>query len=105
MASVNMLAATFGRSYKEAQTYVSYITMLVNFAPILPLFLTVRDAPWQLGVPALGQMMVLMRALRGEHVSTFDLALPGAVCLLGVVLCLSLQARLLRREAIIYARS
>ena len=105
MASVNMLAATFGRSFKEAQTYVSYITMLVNFAPIVPLFLTVRDAPWQLGVPALGQMTVLMRALRGESVTTLDMAVPALVCALGVVVCLTLQARLLRREAIIYARS
>jgi sodium transport system permease protein len=100
-----MLAATFGRTFKEAQTYVSYITMLVNFAPIVPLFLTVRDAPWQLAVPALGQMMVLMRALRGDTVGTIDLVLPAVVCAVGIVLCLALQARLLRREAIIYARS
>jgi sodium transport system permease protein len=105
MAAVNMLAATFGRTFKEAQTYVSYITMLVNFAPIVPLFLTVRDAPWQLAVPALGQMMVLMRALRGDTVGTIDLVLPAVVCAVGIVLCLALQARLLRREAIIYARS
>ena len=105
MAAVNMLAATFGRSFKEAQTYVSYITMLVNFAPIVPLFLTVRDAPWQLGVPALGQMMVLMRALRGDAIASLDLAVPAAVCVLGVLLCLGLQARLLRREVIIFARS
>ena len=37
VASLNMLAATYGRSHKEAQTYASYITMLVNFVPILPL--------------------------------------------------------------------
>ncbi|MCX8114934.1 MAG: ABC transporter permease subunit, partial [Burkholderiaceae bacterium] len=61
MAAVNMLAATYGRSFKEAQTYVSYITMLVNVAPIVPLFLSVRDAAWQLAVPALGQLAVLMR--------------------------------------------
>jgi hypothetical protein len=79
--------------------------MLVNFAPIVPLFLTVRDAPWQLGVPALGQMMVLMRALRGDAIASLDLAVPAVVCGLGVVLCLGLQARLLRREVIIFARS
>jgi len=79
--------------------------MLVNFAPIVPLFLTVRDAPWQLGVPALGQMMVLMRALRGDAIASLDLAVPAAVCVLGVLLCLGLQARLLRREVIIFARS
>ena len=39
VAAINMLAATYGRSHKEAQTYASYITMVVNFVPILPLIL------------------------------------------------------------------
>lgn len=105
MAAVNMLAATWGRSHKEAQTYVSYITMLVNLAPIVPLFLTDRDAPWQLGVPALGQLTVLMRALRGESVALADIAVPGLVAAALVTLCLLLQARLLRRERIVFSRS
>jgi sodium transport system permease protein len=105
MAAVNMLAATWGRSHKEAQTYVSYITMLVNIAPVVPLFLTSRDAPWQLAVPALGQLMVLMRALRGESVGALDVAAPSLVALLLVAACLALQARLLTRESIVFSRS
>ncbi len=68
MAAVNMLAATFGRSFKEAQTYVSYITMAVQFAALVPVFLTVRDAFWQLLVPSVGQLAVLMKTLRGEQI-------------------------------------
>ena len=77
VGALNMLAATYGRSHKEAQTYASYITMIVNFVPILPLFLTIRDAPWQLAVPALAQQTVLMRALRGEAVGPIDILAPG----------------------------
>lgn len=105
MAAVNMLAATYGRSFKEAQTYVSYITMLVNVAPIVPLFLSARDAAWQLAVPALGQLTVLMRALRGEPVGATDIATPALVCLGLAALVLALQARLLAREAIVFSRS
>ncbi|NWG76665.1 MAG: ABC transporter permease [Rubrivivax sp.] len=105
MAAVNMLAATYGRSFKEAQTYVSYITMLVNVAPIVPLFLSVRDAAWQLAVPALGQLAVLMRGLRGEPVGAVDIAGPGLVCVALTALVLGLHARLLTREAIVFSRS
>jgi sodium transport system permease protein len=105
MAAVNMLAATYGRSFKEAQTYVSYITMLVNVAPIVPLFLSVRDAAWQLAVPALGQLAVLMRGLRGEPVGAVDVAGPGLVCVALTALVLGLHARLLTREAIVFSRS
>ncbi len=105
VAAVNMLAATWGRSFKEAQTYVSYFTMLVNLAPLVPLFLTNRDAAWQLFVPSLGQLMVLMRALRGEAVGAFDVFMPGAICLALAALCLVLQGRLLRREEIVFSRA
>jgi sodium transport system permease protein len=104
IASLNMLAATYGRSHKEAQTYASYITMIVNFVPIIPLFLTVRDEPWQLLVPALGQQTVLMRALRGEVVAAVDILLPSAIALALTAAALLLQARLLRNERIIFSR-
>ena len=104
VAALNMLAATYGRSHKEAQTYASYITMVVNFVPILPLFLTIRDAPWQLLVPALGQQTVLMRALRGEAVGLADLIVPSTIALALTATALVLQARLLRNERIVFSR-
>lgn len=104
VASLNMLAATYGRSHKEAQTYASYIAMLVNFVPIIPLFLTIRDATWQLLVPALGQQTVLMRALRGESVGAIDILLPSAIALAATAAALTLQARLLRDERIVFSR-
>jgi sodium transport system permease protein len=104
VGALNMLAATYGRSHKEAQTYASYITMIVNFVPILPLFLTIRDAPWQLAVPALAQQTVLMRALRGESVGPVDILLPGVIALALTAAALLLQARLLRNERIVFSR-
>jgi sodium transport system permease protein len=104
VAAINMLAATYGRSHKEAQTYASYITMVVNFVPILPLILTIRDAPWQLAVPALAQQTVLMRALRGETYGTVDIVLPSAIAIGLTAVALAAQARLLRDERIVFSR-
>jgi len=104
IAAMNMLAATYGRSHKEAQTYASYLTMLVNFAPVIPMFLSVRDAAWQLFVPAMAQQTVMMRALRGETVEPVDILLPGAIALAITVLALGVQARLLRNERIVFTR-
>jgi sodium transport system permease protein len=105
MAAVNMLAATFGRTHKEAQTYVSYIAMAAQFSAVVPIFLTVRDSVWQLLVPSVAQLTVLMKALRGEPLSAFELLLPAAVCAAGLVGCLYAQARLLARETIVFSRS
>jgi sodium transport system permease protein len=104
IAAVNMFAATYGRSHKEAQTYASYLTMLVNFAPVIPLFLSVRDAAWQLFVPAMAQQVVMMRALRGEAVGPADVLVPAAMALGITALALVAQARLLRNERIVFSR-
>jgi sodium transport system permease protein len=104
MAAVNMLAATFGRSHKEAQTYVSYIAMAVQFAAIVPVFAPQRDAFWHLFAPSIGQLSVLMKTLRGEPLAAADLAVPALVCLAGMAACLLVQSALLRRESIIFAR-
>ena len=104
IAAVNMFAATYGRSHKEAQTYASYLTMLVNFAPVIPLFLSVRDATWQLFVPAMAQQVVMMRALRGEAVGAVDVLVPAAMAIGITVLALGAQARLLRNERIVFSR-
>ena len=104
MAAVNMLAATFGRTHKEAQTYVSYIAMAAQFSAVVPIFLTVRDTTWQLLVPSVAQLTVLMKALRGEPLSAPDLLVPTAVCIAGLLLCLFAQARLLTRERIVFSR-
>jgi sodium transport system permease protein len=104
IAAVNMFAATYGRSHKEAQTYASYLTMLVNFAPVIPIFLSVRDAAWQLFVPAMAQQTVMMRALRGETVDAADILIPGAIALAITAIALAAQARLLRDERIVFSR-
>jgi sodium transport system permease protein len=104
MAALNMLAATFGRSFKEAQTYVSYIAMAAQFSALVPVFLTVRDAAWQLWVPSVAQLTVLMKVLRGETLTVTHLLLPAAVCAAVTIACLWLPARLLRRETIVFSR-
>ena len=104
IASLNMLAATYGRSHKEAQTYATYLAMLVNFTPIVPLFISIRDAAWQLFVPAMAQQAVMMRALRGETITAVDILLPGGMALAITAAALLAQARLLRNERIIFSR-
>jgi len=104
IAALNMLAATYGRSHKEAQTYATYLAMLVNFTPIVPLFISIRDAAWQLFVPAMAQQSVMMRALRNESVSMSDLLIPGAMALAIAAVALMAQSRLLANERIIFSR-
>ena len=100
-----MLICTYGRSYREAQTYVSYLATVVSFVPGIVMFSGLKDALWQLAVPVLGQQMVLSRVVRGDALAPADYLLPSAVAFAIAAICVTLVARLLRDERIIFGRS
>lgn len=104
ISALQMLVATYGRTFKEAQTYASYIALMVNFVPLVTLFSSLREATWELFVPALAQQMVLARVLRGDFVGPIDYLVPLLSAFFLTVLFLLLLTRLLRREQIIFGR-
>ena len=104
-SALQMLICTYGRSYREAQTYVSYLATVASFVPVIVLFSGLKDAFWQLTVPLLAQQMVLSRVLRGDVLATADYVVPATVALAIAALCVFAVARLLRQERIVFGRS
>jgi sodium transport system permease protein len=105
MASIQMLLATYGRNFKEGQTYASYAITLVALIPSVAMFAQLKDATWQLFVPVLAQLMVITRLLRGETTDLIHYLLPAAVNTAIFVVAMVLIARLLRQEKIIFGRA
>jgi sodium transport system permease protein len=104
-SALQMLICTYGRSYREAQTYVSYLATVASFVPVAVMLSGLKDALWQLTVPVLSQQMVLSRVIRGDVLAPVDYLLPSAVALVIAAVCVTLVARLLREERIIFGRS
>jgi sodium transport system permease protein len=104
-SALQMLICTYGRSYREAQTYVSYLATVASFVPVIVLFSGLKDALWQLAVPVLAQQMILSRVLRGDVLSAADYLLPSAVAFALAALCVASVARLLQQERIVFGRT
>jgi len=104
-SALQMLICTYGRSYREAQTYVSYLATVASFVPVVVLFSGMKDALWQLAVPLLSQQMVLSRVLRGDVLTRADYLVPSGVALAIAALCVAIVARLLREERIVFGRA
>ncbi|MGZ5035687.1 MAG: ABC transporter permease [Usitatibacter sp.] len=104
-SALQMLICTYGRSYREAQTYVSYLATAASFVPVAVMFSGMKDAVWQLAVPVLGQQMVLSRVVRGDALAPIDYLLPSAVAFAIAAACVVLVSRLLRDERIVFGRS
>ena len=104
-SAIQMLICTYGRSYREAQTYVSYLATVVSFVPLVVMFSGLKDAFWQLAVPVLGQQMVLSRVVRGDAFTLADWAVPSLVAFAIAAGGVALVSRLLREERIVFGRS
>ena len=104
ISALLMLVVSFGRTFKEAQTYASYVALVVNFVPLVTIFAGLREATWQLFVPALAQQVVLARILRDDPVGWQDYLIPLLGSLATTLVCLWALTRLLRRERIIFGR-
>ncbi|MCA2998701.1 MAG: ABC transporter permease [Rhodocyclaceae bacterium] len=105
MAAIQMLLATYGRNFKEGQTYATYAIQLVAILPAVAMFAQLKDATWQLFVPVMAQLMVITRLLRGEPTDLIHYLLPAAVNAAIFVVAMVLIARLLRQEKIIFGRA
>jgi sodium transport system permease protein len=105
MGALQMLIATYGRTYKEAQTYVSYLIAGVNMVPMISIFGQFKDDVWQLFVPMMGQLMVITRILRGDPVEAIHFVVPLLVNTVISVVAIVLIAKLLTKEKIIFGRA
>ena len=103
-SALQMFVATFARSFKEAQTYVS----LLLIVPMLPGLVTavypLQTAAWMTLVPALSQQLLLVDIMGGEPVGVPALAASVAGTLLLTLVFLASIARMLRREKIVFGR-
>ena len=90
-ASLLTVVSTFAKSYKEAQTYLSFVIVM----PTLPLIVTqivgIEPSIGSMSVPSLGQAILTSQIIKGEAISnTFVLVSVGVT--LSITLLLFLQA-------------
>jgi sodium transport system permease protein len=72
----------------------------VSLLPMFTLFNQGGEAPWHLWTPALGQVTLMNRVLKGEALAPMDVLIPLAVCAAITLLCLAFIARQLRSAAL-----
>ena len=103
-AGLQMLIATFARSFKEAQTYLG----LLNLLPMVPaMFLMLGPPPddwWMLALPTMAQVGVVVRVLRGVLVPGWQLLVIALSSLAYSAICVACLTRLLSRERIVFGR-
>jgi sodium transport system permease protein len=100
LSGLLMAIAIRCRSFKEAQANATVLVLAVSLMPLVTLFSQEGEAPWHLWVPALAQVTLMGRVLKGGAIGAVDLAVPLLVSLLLAAVSVAFVARALRRSAL-----
>jgi sodium transport system permease protein len=100
LSALLMAVAIRCKTFKEAQANSTVVILAVSMLPLTTLFNQEGEKPWHLWTPALAQITLMGRVLKGEAMGATDLLPPLLVAAAVTVLCVAFVARQLRRAAV-----
>ena len=104
-SALQMLVATFTRSFKEAQTYLGFLPMVIGLPSIFLSFTPVKSQLVNMLVPTYGQSLLFNQILRGEPILAQHWIVATAVTLLLAVILIFAAMRLFQREQVLFGKA
>ena len=104
MVAAQVYMATFAKSFKEAQSYLSLLMMAVMLPGFVLTLYPAGSKTWMYFVPFLGQTAMMTDVLGGKTVAPMLLIGPAVINLTLAAIVLRTTAALLHRERIIFGR-
>lgn len=101
-SALQMIIATFTRSFKEAQTYVAFLPLIPALPGIGLAFLPVKPTLWTMLIPTFGQQLLINQLMRGEAVNPINALASAAMTILVSVGLTYLAIRLYQRERLLF---
>lgn len=102
--ALEMLLASFARSFKEAQTYLSLFLLVPTLPSLFLVYSPLESTWWTALVPALGQVTAVLDLIKDEPPPAAHLFLAWLGCACYATVVLVALERLLRRERVIFGR-
>jgi sodium transport system permease protein len=105
IAAIQMYVATFAKSFKEAQSYLSFL-MMAQMVPGMMATMNpqVTSKVWMYYVPWIGQQTLLTDVLGSKAINPVVFGVVGVVNVVLAVVIIRATAGLLHREKIIFGR-
>ena len=104
IVGIQMYVATFAKSFKEAQSYLSFLMMVQMVPGMIMMNSTVAKAWWMYYVPWIGAQAILTDVLGNKPISVAVFIVMGLVNVVLAVVAVRATAGLLMREKIIFGR-
>ncbi|PRQ06925.1 ABC transporter permease [Enhygromyxa salina] len=103
-AALQVLVASFARSFKEAQTYISLLVFVPMVPAVIGMMTGLERSVGALLIPGVGQQIVVEQLLGGGAATALDYLLPMLSALAVAGACVWLTAWMFRRESVVFGR-
>ena len=100
-AGLMTIVASFTRSFREAQTYLSFVLLVPTLPLALVNILDLKPTVLTMATPSLSQHFLMTRVLRGEWPHAWEILLSAGVSLALGLLLAWIAGRLYEREEIL----
>jgi len=104
IVAIQMYVATFAKSFKEAQSYLSFLMMAQMVPGMMATMNTMSTKAWMYYVPWIGQQTLLTDVLGNKPISPLVFVVVGVINLTIGIAVLKGTSGLLQREKIIFGR-
>lgn len=102
-SALQMIIATFTRSYKEAQTYTAFLPLIPALPGLALAFLPVRPALWMMLIPTFGQQILINQFMRSELVNPLYILTASAATLVLALVLILVAVRMYSQERILFS--
>jgi len=103
-SALQLLVASFTRSFKEAQTYLGFLPLIAGFPSAFLAFLPVKASTTMMLIPTFGQAILINQMMRGEPVMISNVWTSTIATLVLSLVVIGLSIWLYRREQILFGR-
>jgi sodium transport system permease protein len=103
-SALQMVVASFTRSFKEAQTYLSFLPLIAGLPGAFLAFLPVKPAVSTMLIPTFGQSILINQMLRAETINPEHVLITTVSTLVVGLALVFLAIYLYSREQILFGR-
>ncbi len=103
-AALQMIIATFTKSFKEAQNYLSILPLIPALPGMVLVFLPLKIKLWMMLIPTFGQQLLINQVMRGEVLDPLNVAASTAVTVVVGIVLVVIAIKMYERESMLFGR-
>ncbi|MGB8647043.1 MAG: ABC transporter permease [Anaerolineae bacterium] len=102
--ALQMIIATFTKSFKEAQNYLGLLPLIPALPGMLLGFMPIKAQLWMMFIPTLGQQFLINQVMRGETLAPLHILVSAVSTLVLGALCVVVAIKVYEREQVLVGR-